>query len=139
MPLSCTLLNGAALLYGGAIDYKRREIPHTVPLTLIATGFICGTYVWERFVIMLAVALLLWLRTGNREESLPGGDFKLICALTFAVGLPVTLAVLLLIGLGAIFMSIVFRLPFNRHIPLCSYVASAYLMILILSLSHLFL
>lgn len=138
MPLSCTILNGAALIYGGAVDYKRREIPNTVPLILIATGFVSGIYVWERFVIMLALGVILWLSTKDTNNPLPGGDFKLICALTFSVGLPITLAILLFVGLGAIFMSILCGLPLSRHIPLCSYTAPVYLLILLFSLSHLF-
>lgn len=138
MPLSCTILNGAALIYGGAVDYKRREIPNTVPLILIATGFVSGIYVWERFVIMLALGVILWLSTKDTNNPLPGGDFKLICALTFSVGLPITLAILLFVGLGAIFMSILCGLPLSRHIPLCSYTAPVYLLILLFSLSRLF-
>lgn len=138
MPLSCTILNGAALIYGGAVDYKRREIPNTVPLILIATGFVSGIYVWERFVIMLALGVILWLSTKDTNNPLPGGDFKLICALTFSVGLPITLAILLFVGLGAIFMSILCGLPLSRHIPLCSYTAPVYLLILFFSLLRLF-
>lgn len=138
MPLSCTILNGAALIYGGAVDYKRREIPNTVPLILIATGFVSGIYVWERFVIMLALGVILWLSTKDTNNPLPGGDFKLICALTFSVGLPITLAILLFVGLGAIFMSIFCGLPLSRHIPLCSYTAPVYLLIFFFSLLRLF-
>ena len=138
MPLSCTILNGAALIYGGAVDYKRREIPNTVPLILIATGFVSGIYVWERFVIMLALGVILWLSTKDTNNPLPGGDFKLICALTFSVGLPITLAILLFVGLGAIFMSIFCGLPLCRHIPLCSYTAPVYLLIYFFSLLRLF-
>ena len=138
MPLSCTILNGAALIYGGAVDYKRREIPNTVPLLLIATGFVSGIYVWERFVIMLALGVILWLSTKDTNNPLPGGDFKLICALTFSVGLPITLAILLFVGLGAIFMSIFCGLPLSRHIPLCSYTAPVYLLIFFFSLLRLF-
>lgn len=138
MPLSCTIFNGAALIYGGAVDYKRREIPNTVPLILIATGFVSGIYVWERFVIMLALGVILWLSTKDTNNPLPGGDFKLICALTFSVGLPITLAILLFVGLGAIFMSIFCGLPLSRHIPLCSYTAPVYLLIFFFSLLRLF-
>ena len=138
MPLSCTILNGAALIYGGAVDYKRREIPNLVPLILIATGFVSGIYVWERFVIMLALGVILWLSTKDTNNPLPGGDFKLICALTFSVGLPITLAILLFVGLGAIFMSIFCGLPLSRHIPLCSYTAPVYLLIFFFSLLRLF-
>jgi len=138
MPISCTILNGAALIYGGAVDYKRREIPNTVPLILIATGFVSGIYVWERFVIMLALGVILWLSTKDTNNPLPGGDFKLICALTFSVGLPITLAILLFVGLGAIFMSIFCGLPLSRHIPLCSYTAPVYLLIFFFSLLRLF-
>lgn len=138
MPLSCTILNGAALIYGGAVDYKRREIPNLVPLVLIATGIASGAFILPRFLIMLAVGFILWLSTRITKEPLPGGDFKLICALTFSVGLPITLAILLFVGLGAIFMSILCGLPLSRHIPLCSYTAPVYLLIFFFSLLRLF-
>ena len=36
MPIICTLINSAALIYGGVVDYKKREIPNLVPVVLLA-------------------------------------------------------------------------------------------------------
>ena len=87
MPMICSLINSAALVYGGITDYKRREIPNLVPVVLLATGIFSGAFVLQRLIIMLLVAMILWLTTKITKQELPGGDFKLICALTFSAGL----------------------------------------------------
>ena len=63
MPIICSIINNAALVYGGITDYKRREIPNMVPVVLLATGIFVGGFILQRFIIMLIVAFILWLTT----------------------------------------------------------------------------
>ena len=127
MPIICTLINSAALIYGGVVDYKKREIPNLVPVVLLATGIMSGAFIVGRLLLMLCVAFILWLAGKITKQGLPGGDFKRLCALTFSAGLPTLLGVLFCVGLGAIFMGVVKREPMKRNIPLCTYVAPAHL------------
>ena len=59
MPIICTLINSAALIYGGVVDYKKREIPNLVPVVLLATGIMSGAFIVSRLLLMLCVAFIL--------------------------------------------------------------------------------
>jgi leader peptidase (prepilin peptidase)/N-methyltransferase len=122
------LINAAVLIYGGVIDYKRREIPHIVSLLLLFSGLLNFTGFWRIIGLIIPAVLLLTVAKLTKSE-VPGGDFKLICALGFACGLPELAAILFLSGIIAAAYGIIRRLPIKRHIPLCSYVAPAYLVL----------
>ena len=128
MVLLCSMVNGAALICGGIVDYRKREIPNAVPITLLATGIVSRGYILQRFLLMLMIASLLWLTTKITKQELPGGDFKLICTLAFSAGLLTLLGTLFFAGLGAITVGIAKRLPLKRNIPLCTYVAPAFIL-----------
>ena len=127
MSLLCLLINGAALIYGGIVDYRKREIPNAVPITLLATGLIGRGYILHRLLVMVIIALILWLATKITKQELPGGDFKLLCALAFSSGLLTLLGTLFFAGLGAIIVSVMKHVPLKRNIPLCTYVAPTFL------------
>lgn len=120
------LINAAALIYGGVVDYRQREIPHIVSILLLFSGLLNFTGSWRIMGLILPAALLLAVAKLTKSE-VPGGDFKLICALGFACGLPELAAILFLSGIGAVGYGLIRHLPLKRHIPLCAYVASAYL------------
>ena len=127
MELIYTFINAGILAYGGVMDYKKREIPDLVPVTLMLTGFLNGTLILPRIICFLITATALLMSAKLSKNSLPGGDFKLICALTFSSGLCSMAAALLLTGLCAILLSIIRKQPIKRNIPLCTYVAPAYM------------
>lgn len=120
------LITAAALIYGGVIDFRRREIPNAVPIVLLSLAAFSFATFWRIMGLIIPAALLLAAAKLTKSE-VPGGDFKLICALGFACGLPELAAILFLSGMGAMAYGLIRRLPFKRHIPLCSYVAPAYL------------
>ena len=120
------LISAAALIYGGVIDFRRREIPNVVSLLLLLSGFLNISTSWGIMGLIIPAALLLAAAKLTKSE-VPGGDLKLICALGFACGLPELAAILFLSGMGAAAYGFIRRLPLKRHIPLCSYVAPAYL------------
>ena len=126
----CLALNCCILTYGGYTDYKRREIPNLVPILLMVTGFLSAPYlILYRFLglVVMAGAFLLGAKLTNGET--PGGDFKLLCALAFSEGIVITLFVLLLAGIGAAVGSMVKKKAIRRNIPLCTYVAPAFLLL----------
>ncbi len=120
------LINAAALIYGGVVDFRRREIPNAVPLLLLLSGFLSFSTFWRIMGLIIPAVLLLTASKLTKSE-VPGGDFKLICTLGFACGLPELAAILFLSGMGAVAYGFIRRLPLKRHISLCSYVAPAYL------------
>lgn len=120
------LLNAAALVYGGVADYRRREIPNAVPVLLLVSGILGFSGLWSILGLTVPAVLLLVAAKLTKSE-VPGGDFKLLCALGFACGLRELAAILLLAGIGAAIYGLVRRLPAKRHIPLCFYIAPAYI------------
>jgi Flp pilus assembly protein protease CpaA len=122
-----TMICAAALIYGGVIDHRRREIPNIVPITLLAAGSLFGfSLIWSILGLIIPAALLL-ISARIAKNELPGGDFKLLCSLGFACGLPALAAIILLAGIGAMAYGLARRLPIRRHIPLCTYIAPAYM------------
>lgn len=121
------LLNAVVLIYGGVIDYKKREIPDIVPVVLLATGIILNISLIQSIIGLTIPAVLLLAAAKITKSEIPGGDFKLLCSLGFACGLPGLAAVMLLAGVGAGLYGFVKHLPLKRHIPLCSYIASAFI------------
>ena len=134
MPIICSIINNAALVYGGITDYKRREIPNIVPVALLATGLFVGGFILQRLTIMLIVAFILWLTTKITKQELPGGDFKLICALTFSAGLIQLLLTLFAAIIGALIVALIKKERVRRNVPLCTYVAPAYMLSCVASL-----
>jgi Flp pilus assembly protein protease CpaA len=126
------LINAAALIYGGVIDFRRREIPNAVPIVLLSLGAFAFPTFWRIMGLILPTVLLL-AATRLTKSEVPGGDFKLICALGFACGLPELAAIIVLSALGAMAYGFIRHLPLKRHIPLCTYVAPAYLVLHIMA------
>ena len=127
MQLVCILINACILVYGGVMDYKKREIPDLVPVTLILTGFLNGAFLFPRIICFVLTIAALLLSSKLLKSNLPGGDFKLICALAFSSGLFSMVASLLLSGLCAILFGIIRKQPIKRNIPLCTYIAPTYI------------
>lgn len=124
------LINTAALVYGAITDYRHRLISDLVPVTLIGTGIvkIChGAVWWSKVVAMLVVGTIVFVQIRPDDDNPPGGDFKLLSAMAFSDGLLTVLAVLLLTVLSAAAHSLLYKQPMQRHIPLCTYTAPAYL------------
>jgi hypothetical protein len=97
-----------------------------VPLALLVSGILRGGKLVEQLVLTLVIAAILILSPKTPEQELPGGDFKLICALTFSIGLFPLMETILVAGALVLLVSFIMRLPVKRHIPLCAYVAPAY-------------
>ncbi len=122
------LIGICTIAYGGYVDYKKREIPNLVPILLLLLGLFSGESLWRVLYMILALLALLLAEVITKQE-IPGGDLKLICSMAFAFGPFETLLVLLMAGLGSIVVGIVKKQPWKRHIPLCSYVAPAFMLL----------
>jgi hypothetical protein len=120
------ITNAAVLFYGGAIDFKKREIPDIVPVVLMVDGIFLKHPLLQSIIGIVTPAVLLFVVSKITKSEIPGGDFKLLCSLGFVCGLPGLAAIMLLAGIGVVAYGLVKQLPFKRHIPLCSYIAPAY-------------
>ncbi len=120
------IVNAAVLTYGGIVDSRRREIPNSIPILLLISGTVGFSGLWSILgLIVPAVLLVAAAKITHSEVS--GGDLKLLCGLGFACGLRELAAILLLAGIGLMAYGLLKRLPVKRHIPLCSYIAPAYI------------
>ncbi len=122
----CFLISACTIAYGGYTDYIKREIPDIVPIALILAGLPKG-YLPERLCMMILALLILFLAAKITKQELPGGDLKLICSAVFAVGPVESIVILSLAGLSAVIVSLATKQPWKRHIPLCTYVAPAFI------------
>ncbi len=128
------LINAAVLVCGGIVDYKKREIPNSVPIVLLLVGSFFDFSPIKSIVSLAVPAALLFLAAKLTGGEVPGGDVKLLCALGYACGLLELAAVIFLAGIGAATYGFIRHLPIKRHIPLCSYVAPAYLTLHVIAL-----
>ncbi len=124
----CFLTGACTIAYGGYMDYKKREIPDAVPIVLILTTLPKGSLLGRLFIMILALLVLLLAEKLSKQE-LPGGDLKLICTTVFATGPFESIVILSLAGLSAIIVSLARKQPWKRHIPLCTYVAPAFILL----------
>lgn len=110
------------------MDFKRREIPDAVPVTLLLSGLFLPN-LSVRLVSLLVIILVILLARMLTDRELPGGDLKLICAMTFFLGIVGVLLVLLTVAVEAAAVSLVRHRPAKRDIPLCTYVAPAFILL----------
>ena len=118
----------AVLIYGAIIDYKRREIPDIVPIVIVLCGLSLDLSVVYGIVWLTIMMLGLWLVSKLTETDIPGGDVKLLCALSFTCGLVEITIILAFAALGALLVSIILHQKILRKIPLCTYIAPAYIL-----------
>ena len=123
-----TAIISAVLICGAIIDYKLREIPDIVPIVIVLCGLSLDLSVVYGIVWLTIMILGLWLASKLTETEIPGGDFKLLCALSFTCGLMEIAIILALTALGALLVSMIMHRKILRKIPLCTYVAPAYIL-----------
>ena len=118
------------LIYGAITDYKRREISNFASVGVVLSNSRL-TNEWIGSILSLTiVAIVFWLTAKGMKHPIPGGDFKLLCALGFACGLLELLLILLLAGTLALVIGAICHRPIGRNIPLCTYIAPSYIILL---------
>ena len=122
-------LISAVLIYGGISDYKRREIPNIVPIVIVIVACLFDFSFWQCIIGSVVPATVFYVAAKLTKSEMPGGDFKLLCSLGFATGLFELALTMTLAGVLSLVYSLLRRLPIKRHVPLCTYVALAYLIL----------
>ena len=77
------VLFSSLLLAASYTDIKRREIPDTVCLLLVLTGFMKFSF---QNLFGIFVALPFLIAAMFKENSIGGGDIKLTASVGFALG-----------------------------------------------------
>lgn len=133
VPLLAVIGIGITLVYGAYTDYKERIIPNMVPGLILLFGIFTATP-WATKLAsagIMVVALVILSRVAKYKSG--GGDIKLYCTLSFAVG-PYALATLLVtMVLELLHRHLIQRRKREKgeRIPLCTYLAPAYWLVVI--------
>lgn len=138
MDIIFCLLKLSLLIYGGVVDWKRREIPNLVPIGLFAVSIAelilkYGSTLGDR-LFMLGI-VIVWIiiaeikAAKNKGVPIPGGDIKLLCTLAFSEGLFLFVAALMGVVLIVVAVKLFDRKNKIKSFPLCTYVATTYLAI----------
>ncbi len=123
------LLISLILLYGARHDYVARIIPNKVPLCLFLIG-IFFDFSLKSAIIGLVVPMLVFIIANSITHSdFPGGDFKLLCSLGFAIGLFEIALIMVLTGVLVLITLKMKKLSLKRNVPLCTYVAPSYMLV----------
>lgn len=128
------LIIGLALCYGAYTDYKEWIIPNKVPLIIMACGCITATAWSDKFASLVLIILALVVAKWITKAKSGGGDIKVYCALSFALGL-FTLGIVLI---GMIAIRWAHELYTKRkapdkkeRFPFCTYLAVSYIILVL--------
>lgn len=139
--ISTLLLAAVAVTYGGVIDAKRREIPNIVPVSLLLIGLVqcIVTQNWLPSLLGLLTPLIVMVVVSKiTKQPTAGGDFKLLCTFGFATNLFVLLVALVLAFVLSAVYGVATHKPISRAIPLCTYFAAGYWLVLVFAILSLF-
>ncbi|MEG1242606.1 MAG: prepilin peptidase [Oscillospiraceae bacterium] len=114
------------LVYGAVIDCKCRKIPDIVPIVIIMCGVSLDLKVVWGIVCLSITAVSFGLVSKLTKAEIPGGDFKLLCALSFTLGLVETTSILALAAIAVLIVSLIRHKSPKDKVPLCTYIAPAY-------------
>lgn len=123
------------LTVGGIIDGNCRQIPNFVPILLIIVGFTFDFSPISDIIALIGIAVILLITEKKSVMEFKGGDFKLLCALGFAIGI-VPLSIVILLILAEIMMMSIFKKQIIETFPLCAYAAPAYFLTLCVELYY---
>jgi leader peptidase (prepilin peptidase)/N-methyltransferase len=115
------------LLHGAIIDVKTKTIPDYIPLTIIISGFI-GIELSSSLLGLILVPLPYFIMAIIKENSMGGGDIKLMGACGFYLGLSAgTLGSIIGLFLAVIIHSsytTITKKNMDKSIPLAPYLGT---------------
>lgn len=123
------------LIVGGVIDGNCRQIPIFVPISLIIIGFTFDFSPISDIITLIGIILAQLMAEKICKDDVAGGDFKLLCALGFAIGL-VPLSIVILLVLAELAIVSILKKQKIETFPLCAYVAPAYFLMLCVELYY---
>lgn len=117
------LVNIAVITYGAVYDAKYRIIPNMVPIIIMLTKAATGENLPEAAFSLVLIILCLGISHYVFKVEIPGGDFKLICSLTWNLGIFKCAVCLLLVFAIALPVCLIRK---EKSFPLCTYTSPVF-------------
>lgn len=114
-----------ALIYGGYYDYKKRIIPDKVHLIIIISSFLTNFYPLDSILGLFVLPIFFIVPVFYKEDSVGGGDIKLVGAISFFLGLKNgIIAIIIGLLLAIVFSLLVLKRDRFDSFPLGPYLAA---------------
>ncbi|HSH51652.1 MAG TPA: prepilin peptidase [Bacteroidales bacterium] len=118
------LLFISILIYAGIYDYKKRIIPDKVHVIIMISALLSQFSIIQSILGLLILPIPFIIPIFSNEDSIGGGDIKLVGAIGFFLGLTKgTLAMIIGLSLSTI-VSLLFKKHRNQLVPLAPYLAT---------------
>lgn len=131
VPMIGYVITGFALCFGAYTDYRTRTIPNSVPLVIFLCGCLTPSTIISQTLNMIAMVVILFVLNKLCHYKSGGGDIKIYLSLSFLLGL-IWVAAILCITIALHLLTDLIRRRKHQKgtkIPLCTYVAPAYIII----------
>ena len=114
----------STLIYAGIYDYKRRIIPDKVHVIIMISALLSQFSIIQSILGLLILPIPFIIPIFFNEDSIGGGDIKLVGAIGFYLGLTKgTLAMIIGLSLSTI-VSLLLKKHRNQLVPLAPYLAT---------------
>ena len=114
----------STLIYAGIYDYKKRIIPDRVHVIIMISALLSQFSIIQSILGLLILPIPFIISIFFNEDSIGGGDIKLVGAIGFYLGLTKgTLAMIIGLSLSTI-VSLLFKKHRNQLVPLAPYLAT---------------
>ena len=114
----------STLIYAGIYDYKRRIIPDRVHVIIMISALLSQFSIIQSILGLLILPIPFIISIFFNEDSIGGGDIKLVGAIGFYLGLTKgTLAMIIGLSLSTI-VSLLLKKHRNQLVPLAPYLAT---------------
>ena len=118
------LLFISTLIYAGIYDYKKRIIPDRVHVIIMVSALLSQFSIIQSILGLLILPIPFIIPIFSNEDSIGGGDIKLVGAIGFFLGLTKgTLAMVIGLSLSTI-VSLLLKKNRNQLVPLAPYLAT---------------
>lgn len=129
VPTAACVCISIPLIIGAYTDIKKRIIPNGVSIAILILGCFTSIPFLTKFLSLAAMIIILVILNSNGAKS-GGGDIKLYCALSFALGLYSTAVVLTInIVYNVIYAKLIRKMERMKGVPMprCAFVTPAYI------------
>ena len=114
----------STLIYAGIYDYKKRIIPDRVHVIIMISALLSQFIIIQSILGLLILPIPFIIPIFFNEDSIGGGDIKLVGAIGFYLGLTKgTLAMIIGLSLSTI-VSLLLKKHRNQLVPLAPYLAT---------------
>ena len=114
----------STLIYAGIYDYKRRIIPDKVHVIIMISALLSQFSIIQSILGLLILPIPFIISIFFNEDSIGGGDIKLVGAIGFFLGLTKgTLALIIGLSLSTV-VSLILKKHRNQLVPLAPYLAT---------------